>query len=654
MGKKKTRKKENIKEEPKQSKNKVILPLLIMAVAFVLGVYLYSNRTEPAIALKQYFKCLSDKNYEAMYEYIITDMSKEDFCTRIKNIYEGIEAKDISIIIAANTKENEEESTNITYTNSLDTIAGNISFINTAKMKKIEGVYKIEWNSSMIFPDLEDNQKVRVSTINYERGTIYDRNGIALAKEGTVYGVGLVPGKMNETTNIEKLSELLGISKETIDNAIKADYVKENTFVPLKNISREEQELKNSLLQIKGVMITDIKKRVYPYKEATSILTGYTQDGEGKSGLEYAYNDRLKGINGEEIYIVNENGTKVKTIVKKEVKNGEDIKLTIDVNIQKKIYEEFKEDESAQVAINYNTGEVLALVSTPSYDANKFSIGITDEEWNTMQNNEKRLMYNRYLSTYAPGSSIKPIIGAIGLKTGSFTEDEDFGESGTKWQEDKSWKDLYVTTLERYNGPANLENALIYSDNIYFAKSALKIGKKNLQKELDNLGFNDKITFIQDIAKSSYGSMESNASIANSGYGQSEMQVNPIHLAMIYSSFANGGNMVMPYIEMSKDSKVSYYKENAISQEISDIIKNDLIQVVEKGTAKDCKIEGKIIAGKTGTAEIKENQQDKNGTEIGWFNAFNENGTLIISMVQNVKDIGGSHYVVKKVRNILK
>lgn len=653
MGKKKSRKKANIKEEPKQSNKRIILPLLIMAVAFVLGVHLYSNRTEPAIALKEYFKCLSDKNYEAMYDYIITDMSKEDFCIRVKNIYEGIEAQNISIVVAANTKANEtEDATNITYTNSLDTIAGNVSFINTAKMKNIDGTYKIEWDSSMIFPNLEDSQKVRVNTINYIRGTIYDRNGIALAKEGTVYQVGLVPGKMNETTNLEELSNLLGISKDAISNALNADYVKEGTFVPLRKISREEQKLKNNLLQIKGVMITDVKARVYPYKEATSILTGYVQDKEGKAGMEYAYNDLLKGTDGKEIYIVNENEAKVKTIVKQDVKNGEDIKLTIDVNLQNKIYQEFKDDEGAQVGINYNTGEILALVSTPSYDANKFSIGITEEEWDDLQNDEKKPMYNRYLGIYPPGSSIKPIIGAIGLETESFTADEDFGRSGRKWQEDSSWNDLYVTTLEEYNGPANLENALIYSDNIYFAKSALKIGKKNLQKGLEDLGFNDKITFVQDIAKSSYGSMESNASIANSGYGQSEMLVNPIHLAMMYSSFANGGSIVMPHIEMDKESNENYYKQNAISKEIADTIKNDLIQVVERGTARDCKIDGKTIAGKTGTAEVKENQQDKDGTEIGWFNAFDENGTLIVSMVQNVKDIGGSHYVVKKVRNI--
>ena len=654
----------NRKEEPKTSKKLIIFPLLLLVASFILGTYLYSNRTDGAIALKEYFNYLSNREYEKLYDMVDTELSKEEFISRVQNIYEGIEAKDISITVVSNstkgiinsnsTNEKEENGeVTITYNVSMETLAGNINFTNKSSMIKKDGQYKIKWKSSDIFPDLDEDEKVRVVTLESERGIIYDRNGKAIAKEGKAYSIGLVPGKMNETTDVRKIAELLGIDEGTINDSLNASYVQENTFVPLRKISKEKQELKNELLRIKGIMVTDVDVRIYPYKEATSIMTGYVQDKDGKSGLEYAFNDTLKGTDGVEIYI-DKDGTNSKTLIKKDKKDGKDVKLTIDVDLQNKIYEQYKDDLGATVSMNYNTGEILALVSTPSYDANEFSLGITDSEWEKLQNDEMKPMYNRYLTTYAPGSSMKPIIGAIGLETNSFTAEEDFGRSGTKWQNDSSWKNLYVTTLEEYSGEANLQNALVYSDNIYFAKAALKIGKTNLQMWLRKFGFNEKVEFVQDIATSTYGSLNSDASIANTGYGQAEVLVNPILMASIYSSFANGGNMMKPYIQLENDekNKIKYYKQNVISSETANTIKHDLIQVVEKGTAKEAKIEGEVIAGKTGTAEIKDSQDDENGTEIGWFDAFDENGMLIVSMVQDVKNVGGSHYVVKKVKDI--
>ena len=657
----------------------VILCILLIA-GITVGIIIYNtNQTEASISLKEYFEKLSSQEYEAMYDYVITDTSKEDFVTRIKNIYEGIEAENITTTVLTNIK-NEDNSNiiNVTYNNSMDTIAGNMSFMNTVKLQKQDDGYKILWDSSVIFPDLKDEYKVRVTTLDSTRGAIYDRNDIAIAKDGEANSVGLVPGKMDGTTNLTRLAELLNITEDTIKNALSASYVKEDTFVPLRKISKDEKKKKNQLLQIKGVLITDINARIYPYKEATSILTGYVQDDEGKTGMEYAYNDRLKGEDGAEIYITDVNENKIKTLATKEVKNGDNIKTTIDVNIQQKLYNEFKNDEGASVAMNYNNGEILALVSTPSYDANDMTLGVTDTEWNNLQNDEKKPMFNRYLATYVPGSSLKPVVGAIGLKYSSFTQDDDFEASGTRWQNNSSWGELYITTLETYSGPANLRNALIYSDNIYFAKAALKIGRTNLQQGLDDFGFNEKISFVQDISQSTYGSMDSEAAIANSGYGQDQMLVNPIHMAMIYSSFANGGNMVMPVLEraennnstniingtntsnnlrgssnsLSNNTSAQYYKENVISSEIANIIKQDLIAVVEEGTGKAAKVDGKIIAGKTGTAEIKADQKDEEGTEIGWFNAFNEDGLLVVSMCENVKDKGGSHYLLPKVKTV--
>ena len=669
----------------------VISIILILAISVGIGITIYFNnkpKNKPEDVLQTFASYINDKKYEDMYSLLSSkskaNISEEDFIKRNKNIYEGIEAENFSVDIQS--IENENKLAKVTYKNSMDTMSGHVDFTNTVTLElNEEKEYKIDWTSNLIFPKLNTEDKVRVKTIEAKRGSILDRNGEYLATNGVASKIGLVPGKMsdNREEDIAKIAELLNMTSDGINSELSASYVKADTFVPLKTVGKNEMELKNKLLEIKGIKIIDADERIYPQGVSTSQLVGYIQpinaeelkekakDGYtssskiGKYGLERAYESTLRAVNGSEIYIEDANGNKKTSIAKQEQKDGQDVKLTIDSKLQQTVYEQFKDDKSAVVVMNPKTGEVLALASCPSFDSNDFSLGMTTADYKNLTENPDNLLYNRYLATYAPGSSFKPIIGAIGLTTGAFSADDDFGRSGTKWQNDSSWGDFYITTLSTYNGPANLKNALIHSDNIYFAKAALKIGGKNLINSLKNIGFGQQIEFPQTISKSSYSNSESftnETQLANSGYGQGEVLVNPIHMAMMYSAFVNEGNMIMPYLEYKENASsqtAKYYKENAFSKEAANEVRDGLIQVVENpsGTAHSAKIEGKTIAGKTGTAEIKQSKDDTEGTEIGWFNAFNvgesdESLLLVVSMVENVKGKGGSHYLLPKVREI--
>ncbi|MFR1646805.1 MAG: penicillin-binding transpeptidase domain-containing protein [Clostridia bacterium] len=669
----------------------VISIILILAIFVGIGITIYFNnkpKNKPEDVLQTFASYINDKKYEDMYSLLSSkskaNISEEDFIKRNKNIYEGIEAENFSVDIQS--IENENKLAKVTYKNSMDTMSGHVDFTNTVTLElNEEKEYKIDWTSNLIFPKLNTEDKVRIKTIEAKRGSILDRNGEYLATNGVASKIGLVPGKMsdNREEDIAKIAELLNMTSDGINSELSASYVKADTFVPLKTVGKNEMELKNKLLEIKGIKIIDADERIYPQGVSTSQLVGYIQpinaeelkekakDGYtssskiGKYGLERAYESTLRAVNGSEIYIEDANGNKKTSIAKQEQKDGQDVKLTIDSKLQQTVYEQFKDDKSAVVVMNPKTGEVLALASCPSFDSNDFSLGMTTADYKNLTENPDNLLYNRYLATYAPGSSFKPIIGAIGLTTGAFSADDDFGRSGTKWQNDSSWGDFYITTLSTYNGPANLKNALIHSDNIYFAKAALKIGGKNLINSLKNIGFGQQIEFPQTISKSSYSNSESftnETQLANSGYGQGEVLVNPIHMAMMYSAFVNEGNMIMPYLEYKENASsqtAKYYKENAFSKEAANEVRDGLIQVVENpsGTAHSAKIEGKTIAGKTGTAEIKQSKDDTEGTEIGWFNAFNvgesdESLLLVVSMVENVKGKGGSHYLLPKVRAI--
>lgn len=672
-------------------KNKKVIIIAIVAVIIICAiagiiVYINSTKEKPEDTLNTYISLINEQKYEEMYNIISNEskeqISQEDFVKRNKNIYEGIDAVNINIGIAETAKENGIYK--VTYSESISTSAGIISFTNTAKLVKEDKQYKINWSSSMIFPELRNTDKVRVSSISAKRGEILDRNGVKLAENGSISTVGIVPGKLgeNKEESIAKISELTGVSVDYINTQLSASYVKDDTFVPIKKVSASNTTLKDQLLQISGIKITSTEARVYPLGEEAAHLIGYVQainadelkekEGKGyssssiigKTGLEQAYEDTLRGIDGTEIYIVDENGTRLKTLATQDKKDGTDVKLTIDSSLQKQLYNQMKDDKGFFVVMEPKTGELLACVSTPSYDSNDFVLGLTNSQWEKLNNDESKPLYNRFLQSYCPGSTFKPITAAIGLTTGKLTTDTTFSYSGLKWQKDSSWGSDYITTLTAYSGAKNISNALIHSDNIFFGQAAMQIGNKKFCENLDKLGFNEQIEFPLTLKKSQYSNsdkaMSTEKKLADSGYGQGDILVNPIHMASIYSAFANDGNMVKPYIEYN-DGKTTILKENVFTKESANTVKNDLIQVVEnpEGTTTDMKVGGVTIAGKTGTAELKTSSTDTESGTLGWFDCFtidnpSGNDMLIISMVENTQNNsdGGSHYLIKKIRTL--
>ncbi len=643
------------------------------------------EQQKPEDVLFQYFSYINDGKYEEMYSFLDDKskaiVSQEEFITKNKNIYEGIEAKDLKINITDASSLEKGEIT-INYITSMDTLAGNISFSNKAILSQNEEKqFKLFWATNSIFPSLDSEDKVKVNTLPSERGSIYDRNGSMLAGSGTISSIGLVPGKMSENKDedIAKISELLDVPIDNINKMLNEPYVNSDTFVPIKMISKGQDELENKLLLIKGIMITDVNKRYYPLGEKASHLTGYVQNVSqedldnlkdkgynensviGKSGLEQIYEDTLRSIDGYEILIVDSLGYKKETLAEKEKKDGTSITLTIDKNIQSLLYDEFKSDKNCSVAMDPKTGEVLALISTPSFNANDFVLGISEDKWNALNDDLNKPMYNRFMAALCPGSSFKPIIAGIGVSSRKINPDENYGYAGLSWQKDPSWGNYKITTTKEYGNIVNLRNALIYSDNIYFAKAALNIGGDLLKDELFKLGFDEKIPFEYNLYSSIFSNdsnFDSEIQLADSGYGQGQVLINPVHMASLYSAFLNDGNMIKPYL-IKKDGKTpEYFIENGFTKEASDILYDDLKAVADH-TFNSLGLKNDLgLAGKTGTAEIKKSQDDALGTEFGWFNAFtydknSQNPMLIITMVEDVKNRGGSGYVVPKVKNVL-
>lgn len=672
--------------------------LLLCAILYMTAHFLLWNQgNSPEEVLISYMNCISEQKYNEMYEMIDVqnsgNISQEDFVQRNSAIYEGIEVRNMKIQI---TEYKEAERT-VYYESSFDTIAGSVSFDNEAVFTSDKDGYKLVWHDSLIFPELSADDKVRISTTQAERGQILDRNEKVLAGKGTVSSVGIIPGKLEDRDqSIQEIANLLEITKENIEDKLSANWVKDDSFVPIKTVPKvdelnltslapdtemlQENERQQKLLDISGVMISDEEVRSYPLGEAAAHLIGYVQNvtaedlekhpGEGyssnsvigRSGAESLYETELKGKDGYKIYIVDSEGNEIATITETLKEDGKDIRLTIDSDLQKELYEQFKADRGCSVAMNPYTGEVLALVSTPSYDNNDFILGMSDETWTALNEDENQPLYNRFRQVWCPGSTFKPVIAAIGLKTGTLDPNEDFGNEGLLWQKDSSWGSYEVTTLHEYE-PVIMKNALIYSDNIYFAKAALKIGADNLMNSLDEIGFNQEVPFEITMAESQYSNtdcIETEIQLADSGYGQGQILVNPLHLASIYTSFLNEGNIIQPYLQYSDNPAGKIWIKEAFSSETVSQVMEGLTGVVNdpNGTGYAAHRDDILFAGKTGTAELKESQEDTSGTEIGWFAVFTadknvETPILMLSMVENVKGIGGSGYVVSKDKAVL-
>lgn len=698
---------------------------IVIAVICVIGIigaaaaaiFLAAGQTggkEPDVLLTEYMNHIERQEYAEMYALLDSEstarISEEDFVTRNSRIYEGIEAQDLQIEVLEVT---EGEDPSVTFHTAFDSIAGTIDFDNEVYFVKEEEGYRLSWNDAVIFPGMESGDKVAVSETQAERGRILDRNGSVLAGSGLASSVGIVPGKLTDRENaVKEIAELLGTDVESIENKLNAGWVQEDSFVPIQTVPKTDelaaasltpdeealQEIarQEQLLTIPGVAITDIEVRTYPLEEAAAHLIGYVQNvtaedleehaGEGynensvigRSGMEALYETELKGEDGCSITIVDAEGAVKTVLANKIVQNGKDVRLTIDASLQSALYAQFREDKSCSVAMNPYTGEVLALVSTPSYDDNDFIRGMSEEQWNLLNEDERNPMYNRFRQIWCPGSTFKPIIAAIGLDSGAIDPAEDYGNEGLSWQKDASWGDYFVTTLHAYE-PVTLQNAMMYSDNIYFAKAALKIGADTLADSLDKLGFGEELPFEIVMTESQYsndGEIASEVQLADSGYGQGQILVNPLHLASLYTAFCNQGNVIKPYLLYQEEAKSEIWLPQAFSHETTAQVLESMKQVVNnpEGTGYAAYREDLVLAGKTGTAEIKESVEDTDGTELGWFAVFTAdlqavntemaetgytngsrmvNPILLVSMAEDVKEIGGSGYVIRKDKVVL-
>ena len=653
-------------------KKKYIIGISVCVLLIVSVFFIFNQGKSNEQVITEYFELLKKKDYKQMYQMLdqktVYTPTQKYFVEKYKEIYDDIGANNIQVKIL------DEKNDIVKYQISIDTVAGIIEYKNKIGIRNEQ----IQFNNNLIMKDYKDGCKIKATTYNPEkRGRILDRNGKVLAEDEKGYSVGLVKGKLNGENDYGQIAQYLETDVETIQKKMSASWINDDSFVPIKTVSEITKNglIYNGILNIKGVKISTVSIRTYPYDKVASHIIGYVQNVNsedlkkhknegynstsviGRSGIEAVYEKQLRGSSSGKIDLVNKNDKVIENLCAIEIDEGpQDITLTIDIDLQQSLYNEYQNDKSASVALNPKTGEVLALVSTPSYSNNDFVLGLSTDKWDALNNDVNQPLMSRYKQTYIPGSSMKPITAAIGLETKIIDPDKDLGAKD-KWQKDSSWGNYYVTTLHAPS-PNNLKNAITYSDNVYFARSALNIGKENLFKYYKNLKIGEKIPFELALNRSQYINKNQKVNdqlIADSGYGQGQILMNPLQLASIYSAFVNNGSIYSPHL-VKKGERM--WMQRVFSDKTIKTIKEDLINVIadENGTGHSIFHDNVILAGKTGTAEIKQSQSDTTGKELGWFIVMTTDSKqpiLITTLVEDVKDRGGSGYVVEHTKTPL-
>ena len=512
------------------------------------------------------------------------------------------------------------------------------------------------------YNSLAEGNRLRAIPLAAMRGIMYDRNGQILVGSRPSFMVTYVPtqGKMTDE-EADKLSRLLNMPADKILE--KAGKVK-NSYVPTvlaqdltPDVVTKVEERRNEL---PGISVDVQPIRYYPYDMMAAQIFGYVgqideddmerlkgEDGVsnvtqiGRAGLESYYDDVLRGKDGSRQVEVDASGSPVMEVERKNPVQGHNIHLTLDLNLQTAL-EKAMDAQIAQgigvsgiaaVAVDPNTGAVLAMASRPAYNPNWFTRGITESEWKQINGNPNHPMENRVIAgEYPPGSTFKLITGAAALELKKITPDEMIFDSGRHW----------LVDMRNAGGEAlgwiNFTEALAKSDNVYFYELGRRVGIDKLAEYAKMFGMGKKtgiamrgeaagLVASEEYKEKNYHQDWYLGDTFNSAIGQGFQLVTPLQAAMIVSEVANGGIQYKPFIVSRIDNldgtpyKIFAPEQTGtleVSKSTLDLIREGMRNVAEEsGTAGSLFAGFPVqVAGKTGTAE------NFSGRDHGWFVAF--------------------------------
>lgn len=499
------------------------------------------------------------------------------------------------------------------------------------------------------YATLSDENRVHVRPIPPTRGLIFDRNGKILAENRPSYTLSIIRERAdNIDTLVGELDHLLDLDEAEIERfeQQRSQYRRAYEGIPLRFQLTEEDValLAVNQFRLPGIEVEVELVRHYPFNEKFAHTVGYVGrindreeavlDAEryegthviGKIGIEKQYEDILHGEVGYEYVETDVRGNILRVLERQDAIPGKDLHLNLDSNLQLLLFDLLKGRRASTVALDVETGEVLAMVSTPSYDANLFVTGISFDDYNQLLNNVDRPLYDRsLLGQYPPGSTIKPLYALAGLASGTVTpefEISDNGEFSLNGQER-----IYRDWKKGGHGVVDIRIAIEQSCDVYFYELG-RVGGIDLLSEYGDMFGLGKRTGI-DMPSERSGIMPSRnwkrgargiawypGDTINTSIGQGFTLATPLQLAHMTANMAREGVNIQPHmintVGEGFDKPIPEIVAD-ISNEHWEVIRSAMEDVVHsaRGTAS---AQGRNIsyrmAGKTGTAQVVGIAQD--------------------------------------------
>jgi penicillin-binding protein 2 len=504
------------------------------------------------------------------------------------------------------------------------------------------------------YRELSEGNRLRITTIPAPRGILLDRNGISLVKNSSYYCASIVYGEFDRGKT-DLLSKVLNMPVEEILKKTNKEGLSPFTPIRLKQglTFNEVAYIESRRSDFPGLIIEVEASREYIYGSIGSHLIGYlgkpnpSQSKDpafrdvppdafiGQWGAEMLFDKSLRGTPGERVIEVDSLGREIRLLNEKPPIKGEDIRLSLDINLQKEAEEAFGERAGALVAIKPDTGEILGLVSRPSFDPDLFAKGISYEEWIVLTQDSKKPMLNRALqSQYPPGSTFKIITAIAALEEGLITPETKVecrgGINYGRWH--------FGCWREGGHGVMSLHRALVESCDVYFYEVGKRLGIDRIYDYASSFGLGKETGFqlvherMGIIPNTKWKEEKKKqkwylGETFNTAIGQGYVAVTPIQMAVMISAVANGGNLYRP--TLVKDAIPVLSGKVKARPETLDIVKRALSGVVNEpgGTGWAAKSELVSICGKTGTAQVVamrkgSRYQPERFRDHAWFVAF--------------------------------